>query len=319
MRRLAAHHGMPKVVLSDNHRTFMAAETFLMDLQRDPEVQDFVASRGITWLRQTPRAPWQGGHFERLVRTIKVALAPAIAKKLLSYAEFSTIVKEVQCIVNNRPLTYQSSDLQDVPLTPSQLIFGRNLQMFPILTAQSRLPDEGDDGLRKRYVVLASALATFRRRWKEEYLTALREKHVNRCATAGEPDPLREGEVVLVRLQDDNRADWPLGIVQDIYRDAQGVARSALIRVGNVSYKRAVEHICPLEMAKTEIPPVRNPPSEVASPTETPETGSDVNVTPPDQDPESNTQSPATPPRPIREAVRRQRTLMRHLIEGDSL
>ena len=84
LRRLAATHGTPQVLLSDNHRTFLATKRFLHDLQQDPEIQDFVAAPRIEWWRQTPRAPWSGGHFERLVRTIKVALATAISKKLLT-------------------------------------------------------------------------------------------------------------------------------------------------------------------------------------------------------------------------------------------
>ena len=107
----------PQVLLSDNHRSFLATERFLHDFQQDPEIQDFVAARRITWRRQTPQAPWPGGHFERLVRTIKVALATAVSKKLLTLEEFTTVVKESEAIVNNRPLTYQQVDSQDIPLT----------------------------------------------------------------------------------------------------------------------------------------------------------------------------------------------------------
>ena len=35
-----------------------------------------------------------GGHFERLVRTIKASLASAISKELLTLEEFVTVVKE---------------------------------------------------------------------------------------------------------------------------------------------------------------------------------------------------------------------------------
>ena len=92
LRRLAATHGTPQVLLSDNHRTFLATKRFLHDLQQDPEIQDFVASQQIKWRRETPQAPWFGRHFERLVRTIKVALATAISKKLLTLEEFTTVV-----------------------------------------------------------------------------------------------------------------------------------------------------------------------------------------------------------------------------------
>ena len=49
LRRLAATHGTPQLILSDNHRTFLATERFLHDIQNDPETQDFVAARRIQW------------------------------------------------------------------------------------------------------------------------------------------------------------------------------------------------------------------------------------------------------------------------------
>ena len=108
--RLAASKGVPSIILSDNHRTFIAGETFLLEMQQDSAVQEHLSSNNIRWKHQTPRSPWMGGHFERLVRTIKASLATAISKKLLILEEFTTIVKEAENIMNLRPLTYQSNN-----------------------------------------------------------------------------------------------------------------------------------------------------------------------------------------------------------------
>ena len=110
LRRLAASKGVPSIILSDNHRTFIAGETFLLEMQQDSAVQEHLSSNNIRWKHQTPRSPWMGGHFERLVRTIKASLATAISKKLLTLEEFTTIVKEAENIMNLRPLTYQSNN-----------------------------------------------------------------------------------------------------------------------------------------------------------------------------------------------------------------
>ena len=90
LRRLAAAKGMPILILSDNHKTFIAGETFLLDMQQDPSVQEYLASKNVRWKHQTPRSPWIGGHFERLVRTIKASLATAISRKLLTLEEFTS-------------------------------------------------------------------------------------------------------------------------------------------------------------------------------------------------------------------------------------
>ena len=250
LRRLAATHGIPKLILSDNHRTFLATERFLHDLQHDPEIQDFVAARRIQWRSQTPRAPWSGGHFERLVRTVKVALATAISKKLLTLEEFTTVVKESETIVNNRPLTYQQTDSQDIPLTPSQLIRGRNVELFP--TVINPGVDEIDTNrLRHQYVRISNVLQTFQRRWRDEYLTSLREKHQNVCANQNAYE-LKPGELVLLKIAELPRDQWPLGKIMTVFKDTVGVIRSTEVCVGGERYRRPIEHIIPLELSSEE-------------------------------------------------------------------
>ena len=95
LRRLAAAKGIPSTIISDNHKTFISGEKFLLDLQEDDNVRKFLQDHRIQWRHQTPRSPWMGRHFERLVRTIKTSLSSAIARKLYNQEEFATIVKEV--------------------------------------------------------------------------------------------------------------------------------------------------------------------------------------------------------------------------------
>ena len=141
LRRLAAAKGIPSWIISDNHKTFISGEKFLFDLQEDDEVQEFLREHLIQCRHQTQRSPWMGGHFERLVRTIKTCLSSAIARKLYNQDEFTTVVKEVENIVNTRPLMYQANDALDKPLTPSQLLWGRNLPIMPPLLQ----PNTDDD------------------------------------------------------------------------------------------------------------------------------------------------------------------------------
>ena len=214
-----------------------------------------MASRQIKWRRQTPRAPWSGGHFERLVRTIKVALATAISKKLLTLEEFTTVVKESEAIVNNRPLTYQQVDSQDIPLTPSQLIRGRNIDLLPTLITPTTDRDKIDTNrLRNQYVVLSNTLRTFQHRWRDEYLTSLREKHKNICANQNSYE-LKPGELVLLKIPELLRDDWPLGKVIKVFKDSNEVIRSLKVSVRGEIYRRSIEFIVPLELSSENIPP----------------------------------------------------------------
>ena len=62
-RRLATSKGVPSIIMSDNHRTFIAGETFLLEMQQNPAVQDHLSANNIRWKHQIPRSPWMGGTF----------------------------------------------------------------------------------------------------------------------------------------------------------------------------------------------------------------------------------------------------------------
>ena len=47
LRCLSAAKGMPSVILSANHRTFISGEKFLLDLQEDDIVQEFLQDHRI--------------------------------------------------------------------------------------------------------------------------------------------------------------------------------------------------------------------------------------------------------------------------------
>ena len=249
LRRLAAAKGIPTLILSDNHKTFIAGETFLLDLQQDPSVQEYLSSKNVQWKHQTPRSPWMGGHFERLVRMIKASLATAISRKLFKLEEFTTVVKEAENIVNSRPLTYQSDETRDVPLSPSQLARRRDLTLMPPLLQPGDPLDEDYDAraTRAQYVLLSNTLERFRKRWHNKYLLSLREKHYNRCAE-NPTHHLSVGKLVMVRHDNVHRIEWPLGVITAIYPDERGVIRTAEVEECGRRSLRPVSYLVPLEL-----------------------------------------------------------------------
>ena len=56
LRCLAAAKGIPFLIISDNHKTFISGENFLLDLQEDDTVQEFLQEHRIQWRHQTPRS-----------------------------------------------------------------------------------------------------------------------------------------------------------------------------------------------------------------------------------------------------------------------
>jgi len=74
-------------------------------------------------------ALWWGGYWERMVQSMKHCLRKTIGRSTLTIDEMSTILVEVEAILNNRPLMYMYDDLEDVSyaLTPAHLLYGHRL------------------------------------------------------------------------------------------------------------------------------------------------------------------------------------------------
>ena len=125
----------------------------------------------VEWKFQTPRSPWKGGHFERLISIIKSSLVVSLRHKRLNEEQFRTAVAEAQAVVNSRPLTYLSNQLEDEPLTPSHLLRGTLIKTLPAVPLVE--VEEPSRFVRSQYNMLIQALQSFHDRWKREYLTAL--------------------------------------------------------------------------------------------------------------------------------------------------
>jgi len=56
-------------------------------------------------------------------------LIKVVGRGMLSFMELSTLLVEIECAINARPITYIFDDTEGIsyPLTPSQLINGRTL------------------------------------------------------------------------------------------------------------------------------------------------------------------------------------------------
>ena len=115
----------PKIVYSDNAKTFKAGAKWLVNINRDQKLHDFLSSETITWRFNVPKAPWWGGLFERLIGLIKANLYRTIGKAQLKWAELEEALLDIEIILNNRPLTYIEEEIDYPILTPNSLILGR--------------------------------------------------------------------------------------------------------------------------------------------------------------------------------------------------
>ena len=257
-RRFAARFGIPSVVFSDNGTNFRGAERFLEDISEEPEVVSYLRNHDISWRFNTPRSPWSGGFFERLIGCVKSSLHKALYKKRVSFTELHTILCEIECIVNSRPLTYLSEDIREDYLSPSHLIYGRVVTLFPPLNSCGDVPHGSYLDLRVQYSRLSDLLKRYENLWKDSYLTSLRERHQS-CAR--DTCSMRTGDLVLLDLENKPRAQYPLGIITQLIQGNDGVVRSAVVRARNSSFVRPVSKLIPLELHHEETPDIEPVPT----------------------------------------------------------
>ena len=71
---------MPSLIVSDNAKTFKAAEKALRSLYNHERVQAKLRNKRVTWKFNLERAPWWGGVFEGMVRSVKSCLRKVLRK-----------------------------------------------------------------------------------------------------------------------------------------------------------------------------------------------------------------------------------------------
>ena len=247
LRRFTARRGAPTLFISDNAKTFKATDKFLYRMSQDRLVKDFTDTHMIEWRFNLDRSPWQGGMFERLIGCTKRCLRKVIGNARLSYDELSTVLVEVEGILNARPLTYIYDEIGEEPLTPDHLLHGRLLTSISHRISCDE--DEDDDKLTKRFIYLQKKLTHFWKRWQKEYLTELRETHK---ITGKNADVIQVGDIVLVKEENTKRGLWKLAKVEQLLQGSDGQVRGAKIRENTkgkpVFINRPIQLLYPLEL-----------------------------------------------------------------------
>ena len=120
-------------MISDNAKKFNASAKEVKKIVSTPEVQRYLVDKRVTWEFIAEKAPWWGGFWEWLVRSIKNCLKKTIGQSSLTVEELRTLLVEIEAILNNCPLTYIYDDDNGISytLTPSDLIYGRCISLTP--------------------------------------------------------------------------------------------------------------------------------------------------------------------------------------------
>ena len=231
-RRFTARRGIPREVKSDNGKTFKAASKQLVALFEIPEVKKYLSGQRVRWTFNLEKAPWWGGFFERLIKSVKRCLYKILKNARVTSEELYTVLTEIESTLNSRPLTFVSTEDLDEPITPSHLINGRRISSLPDADKpgeEGRVEEMHKTKAAKRVCYLRTLKEHLWLRWKEEYLLELRNSH--RQTTKRQKEScIRVGDIVVIHDEKVRRVQWKLGRVEKLIEGKDGAIRGAVAR-----------------------------------------------------------------------------------------
>lgn len=239
LRRFIARRGTPTTVFSDNGTCFVGANRILKVFYEDT-VQDFAANKGIKWSFIPAAAPSFGGCWERLVRSVKTALKVTLFERAPREETFLTLLLEAEALVNSRPLSHVSVDINDdESLTPFHFLIGSSShQALPEVLTDRDLTGRAEW---RKALRLADH---FWSRWIKEILPTLQPRQIG---TNTQPN-LRTGDLVLIVDENLPRGFWPRGRITAVYPGKDGVVRVVDVKTQAGVLRRPTKKIVRLEV-----------------------------------------------------------------------
>jgi len=246
LRRFIARRGPVREIRSDRGTNIVGAEKELkkaldeMDhsIIQESLCREYKADWVIQWKQNRPAASHMGGIWERQIRSVRSILSAVLREhgRALDEESFSTLLTEVECIINSRPLTVPSSDPDDLdPLTPNHLLTMKSKMVMP----PPGNFQKADVYLRKRWKRVQYLSNVFWSRWKKEYVHSLQQ----RIKWNRPKRNLEKGDLVLVVDDHSPRNYWTMARVIDTYPDSEGQVRSARITTGSTTIDRPIDKL----------------------------------------------------------------------------
>ena len=246
--RFVNRRGCPSNMYSDCGTNFKGATAELAEMIEGldkKKIDSFAVDHEIMWHFNPPAAPHMGGVWERLVKSVKEVLYATMQdrlmqNRLLTDPQLATTFTEVEAILNNRPLTHASSDVNDLEaLSPNHILLGLHRKWNSMLDT-----DETDVLSRRKWRQVQGAAHEFWTRWRKEYLPTL----TRRARWAGTAPNYCAGELVLLREENPLKGKWELARVLRTMPADDGIVRVVELRTkGGVVLVRPVSKLARLE------------------------------------------------------------------------
>ena len=249
LKRFFARRGKSLFIFSDNATNFKGANSELkrlLALASPPnlEVPNFLSSEGVTWRFLPPRAPNFGGLWESGVKSFKYHLKRALGTTKLTLEEFLTVTIQIEGILNSRPLSPLSADINDFEvLTPGHFLIGRPINAL----AEPSLINKKDN-LLSRWQLTQKFVQTIWKAWNNTFLSHLQQR--NKWLFTKQN--VRPGMLVIIKDPQIPVCKWSLGRIAEIIRGADGNVRVVNVNTPKGLIKRSIAKLCVLPIVDNQ-------------------------------------------------------------------
>ena len=156
-----------------------------------------------------------GGAWEALIKSVNRTLKAIERDRLFTKETLHTFVCELESILNNRPITLSSDDINNYKaLNPNYILLGHSLSNH----APGVFRDN-EINYREKWRAVQATTNMFWSRWLKEYLPTLVQKWKWNYPT----ENLNVGDLVAVQTDNISRSHWPLGRIIETYPGRDGV------------------------------------------------------------------------------------------------
>ncbi|XP_055585092.1 uncharacterized protein LOC129737945 [Uranotaenia lowii] len=246
IRRFIARRGPPLKVFSDNGTNFVGASRELRNEIKmlNEGLASTFTNAETEWFFNPPSSPHMGGAWERMVRTVKVAMNALHESRSPTDEVFVTVLCEAESIVNSRPLTHLPLETADQEsLTPNHFLL---LDSHGAKQSEKR-PTSEREALTSGWNQCQKLLDTFWQRWVKEYLPTLNR----RTKWYDDVKPIVPGDLVFI-ADDGIRNRWIRGKVVRTVPGKDGRTRQAYVQTGNMGIlKRPVAKLAIVDVRES--------------------------------------------------------------------
>ena len=171
----------------------------------------------------------------------------------MNYEEITTVLTQIEAVLNSRPL-YQSSDdpNEEAPLTPGHLLIGGPLNSPP----DPPLNHLKENHL-SRWQLVQKMGQHFWKRWAAEYLSTLQSK----TKWLQAKNPVSVNDLVIIKEASETPFQWKIGRIIQVHPGKDGRNRIVEIKTSNGIVKRNITSLIKLNFST----PPAGPPSVSAS------------------------------------------------------